>query len=248
MAKKNEMTTNEETNALVTSELPSFLQTVESQRGSEDVSMNDIILPRLDVLQALSPQIKKKDPKYIEGAEQGVIFNTVSGELYGDSITFIPVKFQREFIVWKDRDSGGGYNGSFPTEEEALAEIRNLENPDLYEAIETHVHFILLVREDGKTEEAVLSLSKSKRKVSRKLNTLVQMVPVDRFARMYKLSAVEATGPKGDYYSFDVSPIGYVNEALYKKGEATYLAIQAGERKVDRTVEESEEGTGSAKL
>jgi len=49
----------------------------ESHRGSEDVGMDDIILPRIDVIQALSPQIKKSDAKYIEGAEQGKIYNRV---------------------------------------------------------------------------------------------------------------------------------------------------------------------------
>lgn len=234
--KKNEqakeIVQNEGAGALVVDERPSWLSEG-TARGSEDVGMNDIILPRIDVLQALSPQIKRNDPKRIEGAEQGMIFNTVSGELYGDSIRFIPVKFVREFIVWKDRDSGGGFNGSFPTLDEAEAEIRNMESPELYEAVETHVHFILLVRDDGRTEEAVLSLAKSKRKVSRKLNTLVQMTACDRFARMYKLSAVEATGAKGDYWSFDIASLGYVSEDLYRRGEDTYKAIAAGERKVD---------------
>ena len=35
--------------------------------GSEDVGVKDMILPRIDVLQALSPQIKKSDPAYIQG-------------------------------------------------------------------------------------------------------------------------------------------------------------------------------------
>ena len=242
--KKNEIAKNEGNGALVVDERPSWLQ--EGHRGSEDVGMKDIILPRIDVLQALSPQIKKKDPKYIEGAEQGQLFNTVSGELYGDSIKFIPIKFSREFIVWKDRDSGGGFNGSFPTEDAALIEIDKLESPESYEVVETHVHFVLLVHDDGRVEEAVLSMAKSKRKVSRKLNTLVQMVNCDRFARMFKLTAVEASGNKGEYWTFDVTSLGYVSEDLYRKGEATYKAIAAGERKVDHGTGDEEEAAGDA--
>ena len=238
MSKKNEIVKNESNGALVVDERPAWLD-ADSHRGSEDVGVKDIILPRIDVLQALSPQIKRNDPKRIEGAEQGMIFNTVSGELYDSEVNIVPIKFTREFIVWKDRDSGGGFAGAFPTEEEANAEVRNQESPELYEVVETHVHFVLLVKADGSTEEAILSLAKSKRKVSRKLNTLVQMVPGDRFGRMYRLSATEVSGPKGEYWSFDISPVGYVSKELYDKGLATYNAITAGERKVDRSYDEN---------
>lgn len=230
-----DLTKNEGAGQLATfsDERPSWA--TESARGSEDVGMNDIILPRLDVLQAISPQVKKKDPKYIEGAEQGQIFNTVSGEIYGDSLTFIPIKFQREFIIWQDRDSGGGFKGAFPTADEAEEALSQIENPDLHEIVETHVHYVFIVTDTGRLEEAVLSLAKSKRKTSRKLNTLVQMAGVDRFARAYKLMATEASGAKGEYWTFDVSPLGYVQKEQFEKAEGVYNAIAKGERKVDRS-------------
>lgn len=235
---------NESNGALVLDERPSWL-TEDSMRGSEDVGINDIILPRIDVLQAISPQVKKKDPKYIEGAEQGMVFNTVSNELYGDSLLFVPVMFQREFIVWQDRDSGGGFKGAFRTEEEAERERRQLENPDLHEVVETHVHFILILRDDGRMEEAVMSLAKSKRKVSRKLNTLAQMIPGDRFGRVYKLSAVEVNGAKGEYWSFDVAPMGYAPKEAWEKGKDTYDAIVAGQRSIDRSMSDDGEASGN---
>lgn len=220
----------------------------DSARGSEEVTSKDIILPRIDVLQALSPQIKKSDPQYIEGAEQGVIFNTVSGELYGNKVAFIPVTFKREFIIWQDRKAGGGFRGAFATEDEAEEERLSLENPDSHEVVETHVHFVLLVHPDGRVEEAVLSLARSKRKVSRKLNSLVQMVSGDRFGRMYNLTATEVDGPKGEYWSFEVSPVGYVTKPLYDRGLACYESINRGERVVDRSVPGDEEPVGSSTI
>lgn len=239
-SKKNESTEIAKTNAgslAVASERPDWM-TVGSNLGSEEVTANDIILPRIDVLQALSPQLKKKDPKYIEGAEQGEIFNTMTGEIYGPEINFIPVKFAREFIIWQDRDAGGGFRGSFASEDEAEAERLSLDNPDLHEVVETHTHFVLIDGPNG-LEEAVLSLAKSKRKVSRKLNSLVQMGQVDRFARVYKLAAVEVNGPKGEYWSFDVAPVGFVSREVYQRGKETYEAVQGGLRKVDRSDDDS---------
>lgn len=235
--KKTELTKNDESTELVLNERPDWVDE-DSNRGSEDVTANDIILPRIDVLQALSPQIKRKDPLYIEGAEQGMIFNTISGELYGSEIRFIPVSFKREYIVWQDRNLGGGFRGSFHTEAEAERERRNLENPDSHEVVETHVHFVLLLRDDGKVEEAILSMAKSKRKVSRKLNSLVQMFPGDRFARVYKLSAIEVDGQKGEFWNFEVAPVGWASKDLWERGQKTYEAIEAGFRGIDRSYDE----------
>jgi len=249
MAAKKEVA-KVETNAgltIDTDQMPAWLSP-DSHRGSEDVTTKDLILPRIDVLQALSPQIKKSDPKYIEGAEQGLVFNTLSGELYGDSIKFVPVVFKREFVLWQDRKSGGGFRGAFLTEDAAERERQMQENPEGHEVVETHSHFILLAHDDGRIEEAVLSLSKSKRKVSRKLNSLVQMIPGDRFSRLYKLSALEVDGPKGEYWSFDVSSLGYVNENIWKRGQEAYEAIMRGERGVDRTADDAEEGPARAKV
>lgn len=240
MAKKNEIAEVKTNAAVIQGDaLPAWLDP-NSNRGSEEVTANDMILPRIDVLQAISPQVKKSDPKYIEGAEQGLIFNTLSGELYGSEITIVPVVFRREFIVWQDRKSGGGFRGAFSTEAEAEAERMSLDNPDDHEVVETHVHFVILIHDDGRMEEAVLSMSKSKRKVSRKLNSLIQMVPGDRFARAYKVTAVEADGPKGEYWTFDVNGLGYVTEDVWKRGQQSYEAIMRGERAVDRNTDEPE--------
>lgn len=238
MAKKNEAAVAEapaqqlqKNEAGMLTERPNWL-TEDSNKGSEDVTINDLVLPRVDVLQALSPQIKRTDPAFIPNAEQGIIFNTVSGELYGSQITIVPVVFKREFIIWQDRKSGGGFRGAFATGEEAEEERQSLDNPDGHEVVETHVNFVLLIHPNGRAEEAVLSWSKSKRKVSRKLNSLVQMVNADRFARAYKLTAIPVSGPKGEYWSLDVSAIGFVDKPLYDKAQATYDAIKRGERTV----------------
>jgi len=222
--------------SMVTDQRPEWLS-ADSGRGSEDVTINDLVLPRVEVLQALSPQLKKTDPSYIPGSEQGIIFNTVSGELYGPQITIVPVVFRREFIVWQDRKLGGGFRGAFNSADEAEQERQSLDNPDQHEVTETHVNFVLLIHPDGKIEEAVLSWSKSKRKVSRKLNSLVQMINSDRFSRAYKLTAIPVDGPKGEYWSFDVSPIGYVSKHVYDTALRSYEAIRRGERSVAHDVD-----------
>ena len=46
--------------------------------GLEDASAEDYAIPFLRILQGGSPQVKKSEGKYIQGSEEGDIFNTVS--------------------------------------------------------------------------------------------------------------------------------------------------------------------------
>ena len=53
--------------------------------GAQNISQEDLALPFLKILGQLSPEVNKRDGKYVEGAEPGKIINTVTNELY-DSI------------------------------------------------------------------------------------------------------------------------------------------------------------------
>lgn len=245
MTKKQESTAVANIIAGIQEEMPEWLQ--KGNAGSEDVTSKDMILPRVDVLQALSPQIKKSDPNYIDGAEQGMIFNTVTGEIYGSSATFIPALFRKEFTVWKLRKAGGGFCGAYPTREEGEATVAAMQNPADYECVESHQHFGILLTDHG-PEEAVFSMTKSKLKVSRALNTLVQIAGVDRFAKAYRVDAIETSSDKGDFWSFKVHPAGFVSKELYERGKALYEMIKAGAADVDRTAPEAPAYHGSAEL
>ena len=73
------------------------------QMGSEDFAM-----PFLRVLGQLSPEINKRDAKYVEGAEAGMIFNTVTKQAYDgvEGVNVIPCGYKREYVEWSDRGEG----------------------------------------------------------------------------------------------------------------------------------------------
>ena len=50
--------------------------------GAQNISQEDLALPFLKILGQLSPEVNKRDGKYVEGAEPGKIINTVTNELY----------------------------------------------------------------------------------------------------------------------------------------------------------------------
>jgi hypothetical protein len=52
------------------------------REGLENITIEDIAIPRIELIQALSPARIKSDPAYIEGADEGQLFNSVTRELY----------------------------------------------------------------------------------------------------------------------------------------------------------------------
>lgn len=234
------------TMAVATTDRPDHIKT--GKRGSESVTLDDLTIPRVDIIQDLSPQHKKSKPEYIEGAEAGMMFNSVSSELYGKSVLFVPVFMRKEWIIWGDRQKNHeGFFGAYPSEAEANAALAEREDADKCEVVKTDQQFGLIVDsdsspEDPKVSEVVVSMSKSKLKISRKLNSIIQMTEEDRFARLYELSVVDAQNAQNqDYYNFNVRQLGFCPEALYNKAEAMYKAISSGERDVNREYENSAE-------
>lgn len=223
--------------ALVKNEnLPAFLQDKGTQRrGTEDVGADDIVIPRLELVQALSPCRKKNDPAYIEGAEEGLLFNSLTRELYGSSVEVIPVKFRKEYLIWKDRKKGGGFRGSFPTELEAEQARRQLEDGEDCEVLDTGVMFCLRV-DGGRLEEIVVAMAKSRMKTARKWNSLIRLTQHDSFAKRYEISAVQEKNSNGDdYWNIAVKPLGFVDENQYKSAEELYRVIESGGVVADRS-------------
>jgi hypothetical protein len=69
------------------------LQAQQGIAGMENARAEDFQIPRLQISQALSPQLMRTKPEYIPGLQVGQFFNTVTGEVYGDAIQVVPVKY-----------------------------------------------------------------------------------------------------------------------------------------------------------
>lgn len=88
----NNELTKAETSELTTSGLP---------MGFEDEEADDVIIPRVKVIQTLSPERKDKI------AEEGDIINSLTKEKLNGK-KFIPVFKFNNNVLWKPRNEGGG--------------------------------------------------------------------------------------------------------------------------------------------
>jgi hypothetical protein len=76
--------------------------------GLENVGASDLLVPRLTILQALSPQISKKKSEYISDAEIGDICDVGTGEVFPEGVLFLPVYYRKDYLEWAPRASGEG--------------------------------------------------------------------------------------------------------------------------------------------
>ena len=77
----------------------------DAHSGLENIQQDDLATPRLKILMQLSPELEE-----LENAKAGMVFNTVTNELYDGSkgIRVLPCAYQRQYVEWADRGHGSG--------------------------------------------------------------------------------------------------------------------------------------------
>lgn len=215
--------------------------------GLEEVTSEDVQIPFLRVLQALSPQIKKSDPAYIKGAEQGGIFNTVTKKFWSgdDGVLVIPTYFQKKLLEFVPRSEGGGFVGEINPKNLPKIVKENgmemLENGN--ELVRTAQHYVKIVHDDGTLENAIVDMKKTQLKKSREWVSIMGMFKypkeagqnlvgktMDSWYNMFRLTTVEESNDKGSWYTWkivhekQVDKIEYVNES-----KSLHTSLSSGE-------------------
>jgi hypothetical protein len=219
---------------LVQDEMPDYLKAqAEGNRGSENVGTEDLVIPRLEVIQAISPEVTAGQAEYIEAARPGMLMNSVTKRLFSEAF-IVPVYFHKLWLVWKDRKQGGGFFGAYSSADEAEARAEKEGGVKAgIEVMDTPTHVCLLIdRENGTVDEVMVAMPRTKAKVSRQWNSMVKLAGGDRFSRVYRLTTQSEKNQKGSYFNYVVAQSGFPAKALYEQAEKLYNQIAGGERKV----------------
>ena len=224
------------------STMPDYLKKDGPGKGNENVHSEDLVIPRLGVIQDLSPELDADNPeKFIPGAKVGMLFNSLTRELY-DSVLLCNLFYRKEYTVFVKRNAGGGFRGAYPTEAEAIAAVEASDKPGDMEVVETGQHFCLMLSgpvEQRVVGEVVVSCTITKLKVSRNWNSLIRLRGGDRYAGTWTLGTIKEKNKAGQpYRNFVVSPGPWVKEDVFKLAEFTYTEILSGKKDVERTSDE----------
>jgi hypothetical protein len=72
--------------------------------GMEGIDSADVALPRLSVLQGLSPQLNQRKDEYIKEAKMGDIVNLGTGKIMSNPYPLVVAKYERRYVEWSPRD------------------------------------------------------------------------------------------------------------------------------------------------
>ena len=226
----------------------------DSGMGLENVDKQDLALPFLKLLQSGSDETKKKHAKYVEGAEAGMFYNTVTKKLYsGDKgIEVIPVYYKMTYPEWAPFEKREGrpiHNDRGPG---IMSKVtQNDRNKDMLdngnEIIKTANHFVIILGD--RPEKALMTMKSTQLKVSRNWNSLMEneseidpktgkSLQAPTFSRVYKLTSVENSG-SFTWHGYNVSMLKKVDDAgLYSMARDFYNSLKNSHNK---SVTESQE-------
>lgn len=226
-----------------------------------DYDTNDLQIPFIRVIQALSPQIKKSDPAYIDGASQGDIFNTVTGQHWDgeEGVIVIPCYQETKYLKFKPREQGGGFMGELAKDDPDVSRTTRSGAkeilPDGNELVKSDQHYCLVIDEDGIPGFGIIDMKSSGLKVSRRWKTQIKMLTVKHpktgalvspplFGTQWKLSVVEESNDMGSWFNWTVSNAGFVQDREVLEAAMNFRkSIMSGEAKAvaEEVVEEHHE-------
>ena len=238
-------------------------------RGFQNQTSADVAIPFINLLQDMSPEVKRKNEKYIEGAEAGMFLNSVTGDLY-ESFVFVPAITERWFVEWKPRTEGGGLVGRHHPDSALVAkavkaskEFGKYTTEEGNELAETVYMFGVLSNDNGDNlGTAMLALTSTKITPYKKFNgrlssfqlnitdedgNLVKRITPPMFAHTIRVTSKVRPSAKGDAFIpvFEAAVEDDLRKSLIGKSDARFQLAAQVEQLVDSGKAKYDESTQS---
>ena len=249
----NEVTIKKEAGAVATINIEQF-----GDAGFENVDSKSLALPFLKVLGQLSPQVTQGDSQFMAEARAGMIYNTVTDELYDGQkgIYVIPCYYKLEYIEWRDRDKGAvAPINVYPADSDIMTKTTRgddgkdrLENGNYIE--ETASHYVMVVEEE-KSSTALITMKSTQRKKSKKWNSMMMSLRQKKkdgkgffkpapFTQLYRLKTVLEKNNLGSWYGWEITSEGTCeSQTLVERAAKFRQSVMGGTVKVKHGQEET---------
>ena len=249
--------------------LPAGYDLEELQKDAADhnpqMEVADVALPFIVILQKLSPQLEPSSPKYIEGAKPGMFHNNVSDEVFpaveanGEAgVLFVPCFYERRFVEWEPRETGGGYITDYDTTSDIMSKAKPNDKkrmvlPNGHLIVETAYHYGLMLNpETGVWEQACVALASTGLKHNRKWNNEIVTTKIPgteiqapRWLFPYQLKTFLDQKANNTFYSWVIEKMDEpVTPDVYKMAKEFNLLVGSGTLK--RAAPPSEAAAGES--
>ena len=213
----------------------------DAEKGFENVRQESLALPILKLLQNSSGEAQKRNQNYVEGAEPGMLLNTVTKRLYNGytGINVIPCYYKLEYQEWADFGTGSGRPEQiYADDSDIISKTTKDGGKDRLSngnyILTVHQNYVIIVGDDA-VETALISMSSSQGKISRKWQSLQMSQTVTdatgtftpaSFSHIYNLSSVLNTGKGNQWYGYAVKTVGPVTDpSLYQRAKDFHMSL-----------------------
>lgn len=210
--------------------------------GKENISQEDMDIPRLKLIQGLSKELTLYD-----GLKAGNFFHTATEAIFDDSIRVVPLLLDKQYILWRPLEDGGGIlarasdgvhwqpsAGEFEVkldkkdgghkvkwklartvQESGLANWGTMNPNDTNSppAATLMYNFLLAFPDEPDMMPAVLTFQRSSIKIGRKFMTKLRTVRTPLFGSVFKLSSfVDHNSANQDFHNISIVGDGLVED------------------------------------
>lgn len=182
--------------------------------GYEDVRASDILIPRLTILQSMSPQVNQNKPEYDKNARVGDVYDIGLQERFPEGIEIVVAHFKTVWVEWSPERSAKPPIAVYEDETilkkaERSSDSWQLVLPNGNPLVET-AQFYAINLTTPEHRRSFLPMSSTQLKKAKLLVTWSQAERVNdtmppMFWRSYFLTTVPERNNKGDWMGWKVA-------------------------------------------
>lgn len=231
-------------------QLPAFMEG-KAGAGTDNLSTSDMEVPRIKLVQAISPEITEYDT-----VKAGEFWHTLAEQSLGKSLRIVPVYTDKRYILWRPRKAGGGilaraddgvhWNPANTTFEVTLPETKKsvkwttkdtvqesgLADWGSYDPTDANSQpaatlmytFVVALPDHPDLGFAQLTLQRGAVSVARSLIGKIKINKAPSYGRVFKMDSVEDSNSSNDpFFNYRFTAEGYVqNQDHFNAYEALY--------------------------
>lgn len=217
-------------------------------KGNENIDSTMVTVPRIKLLQDMSPEVKKASDRRIDGAEAGHLMLSSGQEVF-EELFVLNLKVNAGFVAFNNETNmpframtaGEGADGMFSSitaaENALISEGVSPDNIETragkqgpksgYTVLESHRHHVLVLDPETSTVKtpAHMDFIKTKVAISKNWNTMIATSQGDRYSTVYRIGSKIQTWGDNSWYNYDISPYGFAQEALYEEADKIFASL-----------------------
>jgi len=209
--------------------------------GFENVDAQEMAIPFLKIASSQTPEVKKANSKFVDGLEQGDIFNSVTKDFY-KAVLVVPCAHRVRGVEWSPLGEGTGAPVKIYKPEDIPPLTRGADGEDHYMVngavsptyiVRTAEYFVLRLNDDGSFERCQIIMQKTQYKKSRYWNTMMMnqkvqtksgaLITLPMFANVYKMEGVQEANKKNDWWGWKIT----LDKSVNKLKNPSYIVEEA---------------------